>query len=284
MHRVIIVSLVLLLAVPIQAQDCFRDAIGLDPVPITRSAAQLEAGLLAAAAITPRALNGTPASNGKVVFLGVGMSNTANVWNGFRTVLNQSGTAPSSLKWVDATQGGAGAPQWADPTCTCWTDLDAKLVKQKVSAAQVQAVFLMLTTPYPWQSPAANAVRYAQEVEAILVALEDRLPNLQIVYLAGNYYGGYDTNQDKTPEPHDYWENRELQEIQDTHNGSAWVSAATTMLWTDGATPRAWDGLFLLCSDTTSGGVHLSSAGKTTFGGWLYDSLMSDPTTLGWMR
>lgn len=282
MTRFLVVVFVAIFAVSPSAQDCFRDAIGLPPVAITRTPAQLAAGLEAASRITPRALNGNPAENGKVVFLSVGMSNTSNVWNGFRSAMNQAGTAPSTLKWVDATKGGAGAPQWADPTCDCWTDLDAKLVKQNVSAKQVQAIFLMLVTPHPWQSPSVNAARYAQDVESILNQLEAQFPNLQIVYLAGNYYGGYDTNQDKTPEPHGYWENRELQGIQDSHAG-VWVSAATSMLWTDGATPR-WDGLTLLCSDTTDGGVHLNATGKAKMGGWLYDSLMSDPTTLGWLR
>jgi len=277
---VLILGFSVFVATP-SAQDCFRTSIGLDPVAVTRTPAQESAGLTAASLIRPRALNGNPSSTGKVVFLGVGMSNTANVWNGFRSAMNQTGTAPNTLKWLDATMGGMGAPQWADPSCECWDNLDARVTNNN-SHKQVQAIFLMLVTPYPWQSPSANAARYQADVVSVLGQLEARFPNLQIVYLAGNYYGGYDTKQDKTPEPHGYYENLTLQAIQDGYNG-AWVSAATSMPWTDGVMPR-WDGLNLLCSDTTNGGVHLNSAGKAKVGGWLYDSLMSDPTTLGWLR
>jgi hypothetical protein len=264
-------------------QNCANNSIGLNPVAVTRTPAQETAGITAASLITPRALNGTPSSNGKVVFLGVGMSNTSNVWNGFRAAMNNAGTAPSTLKWLDATMGGMGAPQWADPSCECWDNLDAKILKAN-SHAQVGAVFLMLVTPYPWQSPSVNAARYQADVEAVVGQLEDRLPNLKLVYLAGNYYGGYDYGQDKTPEPHGYYENLTLQAIQDSHTGSSWVSASSSMLWTNGDTPR-WDGLLLQCpADVTDGGVHLSAIGKAKLGGWLYDSLMADPTTAGWFR
>jgi hypothetical protein len=234
-------------------QNCANNSIGLNPVAVTRTPAQETAGITAASLITPRALNGTPSSNGKVVFLGVGMSNTSNVWNGFRAAMNNAGTAPSTLKWLDATMGGMGAPQWADPSCECWDNLDAKILKAN-SHAQVGAVFLMLVTPYPWQSPSVNAARYQADVEAVVGQLEDRLPNLK------------------------------LQAIQDSHTGSSWVSASSSMLWTNGDTPR-WDGLLLQCpADVTDGGVHLSAIGKAKLGGWLYDSLMADPTTAGWFR
>lgn len=265
--------------------DCLHNQIGLDPPIITRSAAQLTAGLAAAARIVPRLLNGTPQSTGQVVFASVGMSNTSNVWAGFRARLNQAGTAPASLKWFDGTKGGHGAPQWADPDDECWTEMTSQLTQRGFSSAQVQAIFMMLVTPFPDQTPEANAVRYQSDVLTILDLLEQRFPNLQIVYLSGNYYGGYDEGQNKTPEPHGYLENGTLQAIQDEYSGRLWVSASSTMLWADGIRPRVWDGLTLLCpADVTNGGVHLSAVGKTKYGRWLYDALMADPTTAGWMR
>jgi hypothetical protein len=258
-------------------------------VPVTRTVAQDQAAAVAASQVWPRLLDGTPDPGGKVVLLGVGMSNTSNVFNAMLYEINHSGVTPSTLHAIDTTMGGQGAPQWADPNCECWTNLDAKLIKKKRSAYQVGAVFVMLTTPFPWQTPEANATRFAAEYASILLQLEARFPNLRVVISAANYFGGYNTTG-KTPEPHDYWENRELQGIQDGHTGSAFVGGLT--IWTNGvdlrpwpspAPPRPWSGLNLLCEDTNNG-VHVSPLGKPKFGAWVYDTLMLDPATLGWLR
>lgn len=265
------------------AQDCFRSFIGFDPVPVSRSAAQQAMGQAAAERIVPRLGNGSPSPAGSVAFLSIGMSNTSLVWNGVRLALRNEPRILPTLKWVNGAQGGQAADEWANPACPCWAKLDPILANKGETRATTQAVFLMVTRKFTHQDPATNAFLFRQRVLQILDILTERFPHLQIVYLTSNYYGGYDEGQNKTPEPHDYFEGRELQEVQDSYAGRLWVSSSSAYLWADGIRPR-WDGLTLLCSDVMDGGVHLSSAGKVKYGRWLLESFMADPTTAGWMR
>lgn len=264
------------------AQECVREFIGLGPVQPTLTLPQWNAGLISASQIVRRAPNGTPSPTGKRIFLPIGMSNTAHVFGAFQPFAKPFLLPGTQL--VNTAQSNQAAAQWADPGCSCWGVLLEKLVKVG-TPAQVGAVFLMLTNAYPTLPPQQNATLFAQHVTAVLGHLRILFPNLHLVYLTSNYYGGYDVGQDKTPEPHGHDEHLTLQGLQDAAiaDGRPWVTAASPVLWADGVRPRPWDGLTLECADISGDGVHLSSTGKAKYGRHLFDALRADPTTYGWL-
>lgn len=268
------------------AQDCFRDQTGLDPVLPTLTSPQWNAGLLAASQIVPRLGDGTPSGSGKVYVLAIGMSNTDRVWKGFSQVATASGLLESHVKLINGAYSGKTAPNWADPTDDVWTRLiTIKLANLGLTPAAVSAIFIMMTNGHPTLPPGENATLFAERMHAIRANLDAKgFTNRTIDYLASNYYGGYDVGQDKTPEPHDYYEGLMLQTIQDEAAGPVWASAVPGYHWADGVRPRPWDGLTLLCADVDPDGVHLNKLiGQPKYGQRLFDALRADPTTYPWL-
>lgn len=267
-------------------QDCGRDQIGLDPVRPSLTTAQWNAGLSAASHIVPRLGNGAPSSSGKVYVLAIGMSNTGRVWKGFSAVANQSGVLHKNVKLINGAYAGKAASDWADPANDVWTRLiGTKLANLGVSPSAIAAVYIMVTNDHPTLAPAENAELFKARVRAIRQNLDAKgFTNRKIDYLAPNYYGGYDVGQDKTPEPHVYYEGLTMQALQDEATGPVWVSAVPGYQWADGVRPRPWDGLTLLCEDVDPDGVHLSKdIGVPKYGQRLFDALRADPTSYGWL-
>ncbi len=262
-----------------KAQACWRTTIHNTATPIT-------GGPNTAIQILP--------INGKNILLGIGMSNSRTTFNGLNYWLKKDSRINPSFKFVNGAQIGMAAEEWAlseqewdvkygTTKKSPWENLFGSILpQQNVTRTQVQALFVMVTNKKPTTSPTENANIFKANVERIFTRAETEFPNLKIAYLAGNYFGGYDLNQDLTPEPHDYFENLKLQEIQDTWLGKALVKASSTMIWTDGEIPR-WDGLYLDCKHMLSDGVHINIDGGLWLGNWLRNSLKSDPTTSGWM-
>lgn len=281
--------MVWLLGALVSGQECFRDSIGLDPVQPTLTQAQWNAGLNAAAQIVPRLTNGTPSASGKVVLLFLGYSNTELVGKGFIWAVNTFGGVRSTVKIVNAGISGQTAEKWANPNHDAWSRLATKLANAGVTPAQVGATFIMGTEGTKLVDSQANAAQFAQHMRQIRANLTAKgFTNRKIDYLSSNFYGGYDVGQDKSPEPHVYYEGLTLQGLQDESN-AVWASAASTYQWADGVRPRPWDGLTLLCpADVKLDGVHLKyelnqpTIGALKYGRWLYDNLRADPTTYGW--
>lgn len=192
-------------------------------------------GKTAAASVQPRAPNGAPNSNGKIVFLGIGLSNTtiefcgaasfdANgdplattcqlPYNQPESFMGQAAADPgvnhSSLAIMDGAKGGESLDKW-DPTGPSGYGnydrvRDEVLIPNGLTENQVQAIWVMGAEANPTVSlPASGADAYAAEryLGNIMRAIKLRYPNARQVFLSSRIYGGYATSC-LNPEPYAY--------------------------------------------------------------------------------
>jgi hypothetical protein len=112
-----------------------------------RPAPHEAAGRALAKQVRPRAADGRPSSDGKIVLLSVGMSNTAQVSAGFAKALAADGTQNPHLVFVNGAVGGMTASAIQDPDdgqrgTKYWATVDQRLQQAGVTRAQVQAIWI----------------------------------------------------------------------------------------------------------------------------------------------
>jgi hypothetical protein len=189
------------------------------------------AGATASSKIKPLDANGNPASDGKIVLLSIGMSNTHAEWCG----TNFSGTTPNkdcgylfgpnsnslmaqaaanlqvnhnNLVIVNGAQGGQDATAWSPATHTNYDMVrDQRLATAGVTEKQVQAAWLKeadldATVSLSSGSTSADAYNLEQRLGNIIRAMKVRYPNLQVLFLTSRIYGGYQTGN--LAEPYAY--------------------------------------------------------------------------------
>ncbi len=279
-------------ALPARAANCANISTGL--VPITQlgtgmylgfqgglypsgsnllPTAHEAAGLLQSYLIRPRDAKGLPKPNGKIVLLSIGMSNTTQEYSTFRTMANGDPLKSQKVVIVDGAQGGMSADRIYDlNTSTAqqfWQTVAQRLTTAGVTAKQVQAVWLKQADADPLLTFPADAQQLKSELVAIAQILKQNYPNLRAIYLSSRIYGGYADSQPTRGEPVSYQTGFAVKWlIEDQINGSAdlnfdarlgevkapWL-AWGPYIWADGTTPRS-DGLFYVCSDYQSDGVH----------------------------
>jgi len=265
--------------------------------------------------IVPLDVNGTPKSNGKIVFLSIGMSNTADEFCGgdkttgcdattFIPIAAADGSVNhSTLVIVNGAQGGEDADTWDTPSEKTYDIVrDERLRPLSVSEKQVEVVWLKQANARPSATlPSADADAYRLEtfLGGIVRSLKTRYPNLKQVFVSSRTYGGYATSN-LNPEPYAYetgfavkWlvqaqiDQMRLGQILDTragdldYNGVApWV-AWGPYLWANGTTPRS-DGLTWVRSDFRTDGTHPSSSGEQKVSNVLLSFFKSSPQTKCW--
>ncbi|MCB8950295.1 MAG: hypothetical protein H6653_19990, partial [Ardenticatenaceae bacterium] len=236
----------------------------------TPPAAHLAAGLAQAQAIQPLAADGTPASDGKIGFISVGMSNAALEFNSFLRLANDDPTKNDAVVIVNGAQGGWTSNKLAEnPNAEYWQVLDERLADNGLTPAQVQVVWLkearggVKNEPFPQEPQILQA-----QLQSIVQLVQARYPNVKIVYLSSRIYGGYATGP-LNPEPIAYHSgfavkwlieaqiNGEPQLNYDPVQGEVtapWL-AWGPYLWADGLTPRS-DGLTWACDEFADDGTH----------------------------
>lgn len=111
-------------------------------------AAHLAAALSAAKQIQPLDERGKPAADGKIVLLSLGMSNTTQEFSQFIKLANDDAGRNPQVVIVDGAQGGQDARDWAEKLTTRggktspWDNVDLRLARARVTASQVQVVWL----------------------------------------------------------------------------------------------------------------------------------------------
>jgi lysophospholipase L1-like esterase len=270
--------LILSLVTPAAAQQA---SLGLEPLPITRTADQQHAGALAAARIEPRRPDGTPhATKGWTLFLWIGPSLAREMSEAVHKTRSLDPSANLRVRMFGAGAHDAGAASFADPNCSCWADFDAKLTG-KFSPAQVQAIMIQAPNVHSSDTdPEANAEQWHRNVLAILDIAHAKYPNLQVVYVMHGWYGGHD-KLGRTPEPNGFHEDARTQLVQDTYGGPIPFVGGLS-IWADGERPR-YDGLTLTRSDVLTDGLHFTAAGAAKYGQRLWRTLKADPSARGWL-
>lgn len=277
--------------------------------------AHQQAALEAASRITPLDEHGNPSDDGKIVLMGIGMSNTRINFAMFKQMAEADPDKADCVVLVNAAAGGQDARAWADPTAnysrqltipgvggkgTPWDYADAMLAAEGVTQAQVQVLWIYQALMNPGMRYGGfpdHALLLKECIGVIVREAKRRYPNLQLVLISSRTYAGYAV-RDLNPEPYAYesaFAVRWL--IQEQIDGSprynydpnlgpvnAPVMVWGPYLWADGVRPRQSDGLTWLREDFTPvpDGTHPSAKGARKVGQLLLDFFKHSELTKEW--
>jgi hypothetical protein len=241
-------------------------------------------GIRRAGLIIPREAHGWPDPEGRIVLLSIGMSNTTQEFSEFKRQADRDPAKNPRLVVVDGAQGGQDAERIKDPKAQFWVVVAQRLAAAGVSANQVQVVWLKEAIAGEAETFPADALHLEDDLRAIVVILEQRFPNLQIVYLSSRTYAGYATTA-LNPEPVAYQSGFAVKWLIEDRIGGApagpWL-AWGPYLWTDGNKGRS-DAFVWTCQDVQSDGTHPSpTSGVQKVAGLLLRFFKAEITAQGW--
>lgn len=267
-------------------------------------AAHKRAAAKEAARITPLDAEGTPSTNGKIVLLSIGMSNTRAEFSQFIAVAERDPEISPHIVIINGAQGGQAASDWADPDQrhrkekpSAWLQLDRHLESAGVSLQQVQVVWIKHAERLPaklGEFP-AHARTLKENLVTILNMLKTRFPNLRIVFLSSRTYAGYATTP-LNPEPYAYESAFAVRWIiQEQINGDPKLNYDLRLsdavaplllwgpyLWADGPNPRKADGLTWKRGDFANDGTHPSISGREKVASLLLGFLKTNDSARRW--
>ncbi len=243
----------------------------------------LESGLARTRRIRPLNRAGQPDANGDVVLLSIGMSNTTMEYSQFKRAADADPQKNPRLKIVDGAQGGQDAERIMDSGAQYWRVIEQRLGDAGATRDQVQAAWLKEAIAGERREFPQDARRLEDDLRAIVRVLQQRYPNLQIVYISSRIYAGYATTR-LNPEPYAYesgfavkWVIEEM--IKGKLDGP-WL-AWGPYLWTDGTKGRG-DGLVWTCEDVRADGTHPSPSGVQKVAELLLKFFKSDQSAKPW--
>ncbi|MFI5172033.1 MAG: hypothetical protein ACHQFW_06555 [Chitinophagales bacterium] len=224
--------------------------------------------------VSPLNINGEiDTINGKTGFMILGYSTAAMTGRFFKQICE---THPLNKKMeiIIGAQGGKDINSMVDINSNYYITIDTILADQKLSAAQVQIIWLSTgdilthTLSFPEQCHAQ-----IEKYQKVLLNLQQLYPNLKLIYLSDRPYAGYIGNVGEGPqelkEPTGYyssWTIKWLIEKQiHLEKGFSYTEIPFIdwgpLLWTDGSNGNkqgyTWD-----CTDAGKGGIHASSKGR----------------------
>ena len=179
------------------------------------------AGQAIAAAIRPRGPDGSPtpaARGGKIGLLALGMSHAAKEFSGgFASVddafmKRANGEVPldhpdkaksDSVVLASGALGGCTAPDWADPSNSCWEYATTQVIDAGLSPSQVQVVWM----EHAQKGPSGEFRESAHLLQGFLTDISQNIiqkfPNCQIAFLSSRTHA-YTTTLRQNPEPYAY--------------------------------------------------------------------------------
>lgn len=251
-----------------------------------------------AAKVVPLDATGAPSASGVVGLALLGFSISKKISAQLIPLMNADPAKWSKLYPIDCNVPGRDAIDLADPNNAYWTtEVPTAMLNSGVDPNQVQVGWLMSGTQYATGYAWPANVTY---IKGLLVSCVQNakafFPNLKLLYITLPHYEGY-KQAPPAIEPETYqsaWAFKEL--IADQIAGSAALNFASPAnpilapwlswggyIWTDGSTPRSWDGLTLDCpADVIPDGVHPSVTGSTKFAKYLLNEWKRDATARPW--
>ncbi len=163
--------------------------------------AHARAGGAIARAMEPIGAEGQADPAGKIVFLSIGYSNWTQEFSAFaERAMNDPERNPNVVV-IDGAVGAQSTGINARADAEYYNVVDQRLSATGVSPQQVQVVMLKVATPVPWL-PFPGESRILQDFTRKTVhVLQDRFPNLKLLYLTSRTYGGH-TDMPLNPEPY----------------------------------------------------------------------------------
>lgn len=276
------------------------------------------AGLARAQSIQPLDSSGSPAADGKIVFLSIGMSNTAGEFCGSPrgcrewTFIGQAEADPTvnfagGLALVNGARSGQDAINWVESNDFNYNRIrNEQLGALGLTEAQVQVIWLKVANgdaaSFPsLPDPNADAYLLMSRMADIVRSLKIRYPNLQQVFISSRAYGGYGGTEQKNPEPYAYESGfavKWLIEAQINQMGQGgsfidprvgdlnydtvapWIGWAS-YFWANGPIPRS-DGLTWVATDFGPDGTHPDKDGQTKVATALMQFFKTSPLTQCW--
>lgn len=259
-----------------------------------RPAAHNAAGIAIAQAIRPLNKAGViDDTNGKIIWLSIGMSNTTMETQAFLSLMQTFTNKNPKLTLIDGAEGGKDINQINNAADNYWDTVNNRLANAGLSPAQVQVIWFKEAEAQPTDTsfatyPDALKIKY----RSVMQILKTKFPNLKLCYLSDRIYAGYATSK-LNPEPFAWytgWTVKRL--ISDQISGdaslnyagnnppAAWLSWGP-YLWANGTTPRS-DGLSWLPTDYQSDGTHPGASGRQKVAQMLLQFFSTDATTKPW--
>jgi hypothetical protein len=245
-----------------------------------------EAGVALGATVQPLDRDGKPSPSGKIAMISIGMSNTSQQFSEFIRLSNADARKNPNLVMIDAALNGAAATEIAVPYGDYWIYVDRQLQRFRVTAAQVQIVWLKTALARDRRGFPENARLLQRTLRSIVEILSAKFPRLKLVYISSRTYGGY-SESDLSPEPAAYqsafgvkWFIEEYINNPSPDRSIPWVSWGP-YLWADGLKPRS-DGLIWERSDFEPDGVHTSPEGASKVAKMLLEFFQKDAAANLW--
>jgi hypothetical protein len=259
-----------------------------------RPSAHEAAGVEIAGQVMPLNANGIPDPNGRIVMIGIGMSNAYQEFGAFLTMVESDPTINPALTIVNGAIPSQTAEYWIDPNADAWVAVNQRLAANGVTPQQVQIAWVKNTRTGSSAFP-ANAQLLQSDFKAIARNLKINYPNIKIAYFSSRthsyiYWSGL------SPEP-DAFEtgfsvkwliesqiNGDPELNYDPANGPvvAPYLSWSAYLWANGPNPRS-DGLVWLQEDLLVDCTHPSPNGELKVAQLLMNFFKNDTTT-GWFR
>ncbi|MCX6154373.1 MAG: hypothetical protein NT007_09445 [Candidatus Kapabacteria bacterium] len=234
-------------------------------------------------------------TNGKIVFLSVGMSNTTQEFSTFKQLADTLKNKNPKLIIVDGAQGGQTAAIIQNPSATFWEIINQRLSTVKLSPQQVQVVWLKEADISPQNNFPIHAQTLTNELKKVCQVIKSKYPNTMMCFVSSRIYGGY-ASSSLNPEPMAYESGFSVKWLVDAQinqdtalicTGSnpkvPWISWGP-YLWANGLKARN-DGLTWAVSDfVTSDGTHPSTSGRLKVANLLVDFFTSNNLTIPWFQ
>ncbi len=260
-------------------------------------AAHLAAAMRESAQIRPLDREGRAAADGRIGMLSVGMSNTTQEFSRFMQEAARDPQKSPRVVLVDGAQGGQTATRWADANAPLWAQVDERLARAGLSAAQIQVAWMKQAEAGP--ARLGDFPKHTDVLRENLVTalghLKKRFPNLRLVYLSSRIYAGYATTA-LNPEPYAYesaFAVRRL--IHEQIAGRAELNFDPTRgavrsplllwgpyLWADGTRANTPGPLTYEPGDFAPDGTHPGDTGRAKVARLLLDFLKTDATARPW--
>jgi hypothetical protein len=261
----------------------------------TPPASHLKAGLALAKTIVPLDADGHPSSDGKIVMISIGMSNTTMKFQMFQQLAKEQHDLNPKLQLVDGAQGSQVGWITSKPNTPFWDVVNDRLKASGVTPAQVQAAWMLQANPGPREEFPAEMKELQSNIIDTLHNMHDKFPNLKVTYLSSRTYAGYATSP-LNPEPHAYENGFAVKWVisdqlagkpemnYDPKKGAVrapWV-AWGPYVWADGVKGNK-SGLSYVREDyTDQDGTHPTPSGRMKVATRLMDFMKTDPTSKGW--
>ncbi len=241
-------------------------------------------GLAHAAAVTPRAADGTVDPAGLVGLVLLGMSNPNQEGARFEREADRFAEHGGRVVIVDAAQGGADAAAMDEAADSYWSLFDARLAAAGVDPDQVQIVWMKST--YLTEMASGNFPERMEEFRAslrgIAGVLRTRCPNLQLLFLSSRIWTAATQRATFAYETAFAMKGLIQDQLDDVGGlGSGpWIGWGP-YLWADGSAPRA-DGFLWLPGDLEGDAIHPAATAEWKVANLVRDHFRTHPLSASW--